>query len=104
MVLAAAAAANLIQPGTAQFWQIVTAIGMTLTPILALLGRRVARRVDVVEPVGSEAFLHLDFAGRALVSRLPPQGLPEPGTRLSLRADPAHLHFFDPGSGLRLAA
>jgi CPA2 family monovalent cation:H+ antiporter-2 len=51
IVLAAAAAANLIQPGTAQFWQIVTAIGMTLTPILALLGRRVARRVDVVEPV-----------------------------------------------------
>lgn len=50
IVLAAASAANLIQPGTAQFWQIVTAIGMTLTPILALLGRRLARRVDVVEP------------------------------------------------------
>jgi CPA2 family monovalent cation:H+ antiporter-2 len=50
IVLTAASAANLIQPGTAQFWQIVTAIGMTLTPILALAGRRLARRVDVVEP------------------------------------------------------
>jgi len=61
-------------------------------------------RVEVVEPIGSEAFLHLDFAGRALVSRLPPQALPEPGAQVRLRADPAHLHFFDPRDGMRLAA
>ncbi len=36
----------LIQPGTAQFWQIVTAIGLTVTPLLATLGRMMARRVD----------------------------------------------------------
>jgi len=46
IVLAAATSAQLIQPGTAQFWQIVTAIGLTVTPILALIGRRVARHVD----------------------------------------------------------
>lgn len=46
IVLSAAAAAQLIQPQTAQFWQIVTAIGLTITPILALLGRKVARHVD----------------------------------------------------------
>ena len=61
-------------------------------------------RVDVVEPVGSEAFLHLESAGRALVSRLPPQALPAPGAEVHLRADPEHLHFFDPASGARLAA
>lgn len=46
IVLAAASQALLIQPGTAQFWQIVTAIGLTITPILALIGRRIARRVE----------------------------------------------------------
>ncbi|MEP2235161.1 MAG: cation:proton antiporter [Alteripontixanthobacter sp.] len=48
IVLAAASSAMLIQPGTAQFWQIVTAIGLTLTPLLARLGRIIARRVEPV--------------------------------------------------------
>ena len=46
IVLAAAGSALLIQPGTAQFWQIVTAIGLTVTPVLAKLGRFVARRIE----------------------------------------------------------
>lgn len=46
IVLAAASSALLIQPGTAQFWQIVTAIGLTVTPLLARLGRIIARRVE----------------------------------------------------------
>ncbi|MBE5073071.1 cation:proton antiporter [Erythrobacteraceae bacterium E2-1 Yellow Sea] len=46
IVLAAASSALLIQPGTAQFWQIVTAIGLTVTPLLARLGRVIARRVE----------------------------------------------------------
>ncbi len=48
IVLAAASSALLIQPGTAQFWQIVTAIGLTVTPLLARLGRIIARRVEPV--------------------------------------------------------
>ena len=47
IVLTAAAAAKLIDLETAQLWQIVTAIGMTVTPLLAQVGRRAARRVDV---------------------------------------------------------
>ncbi len=50
IVLAAATQALLIQPGTAQFWQIVTAIGLTVTPLLAWAGRRLARRVDKHQP------------------------------------------------------
>jgi CPA2 family monovalent cation:H+ antiporter-2 len=46
IVLSAAAAAQLIQPQTAAFWQIVTAIGLTITPLLARLGRLAARRVN----------------------------------------------------------
>jgi CPA2 family monovalent cation:H+ antiporter-2 len=49
IVLAAATSAQLIQPGTAQFWQIVCAIGLTITPLLARLGRVVARRIEVPE-------------------------------------------------------
>ncbi|MBX7496425.1 cation:proton antiporter [Qipengyuania sp. 6B39] len=48
IVLAAASSALLIQPGTAQFWQIVTAIGLTVTPLLAMLGRAIARRVEPI--------------------------------------------------------
>src|SRR3546814_16573924 len=47
IVLAAASAAQLIRPETAAFWQIVTAIGLTITPLLAHLGRIAARRVDL---------------------------------------------------------
>jgi CPA2 family monovalent cation:H+ antiporter-2 len=50
IVLAAATSALLIQPGTAQFWQIVTAIGLTVTPLLAKLGNMLARRVEPGEP------------------------------------------------------
>ncbi|HEU0285173.1 MAG TPA: cation:proton antiporter [Sphingomicrobium sp.] len=46
IVLAAASAAQLIQPSTAAFWQIVTAIGLTITPLLAKLGRFAGMRVD----------------------------------------------------------
>lgn len=54
IVLAAASAALLIQPGTAQFWQIVTAIGLTITPLLARLGRVIARRVEPVPELDEE--------------------------------------------------
>jgi CPA2 family monovalent cation:H+ antiporter-2 len=46
IVLGAASAAQLIQPQTAAFWQIVTAIGLTITPFLAKLGRMAGRGVD----------------------------------------------------------
>lgn len=46
IVLTAASGAALIQPGTAQFWQIVTALGLTVTPLLAWSGRLLARRVE----------------------------------------------------------
>lgn len=46
IVLAAATAALLVDRETAQFWQIVTAIGLTVTPLLAKLGRVLARNVE----------------------------------------------------------
>ena len=50
IVLGAAQATRLISQDAAQFWQIVTAIGMTVTPLLALFGKRLGRRVDSAAP------------------------------------------------------
>lgn len=47
IVLAAAAQAGLIAGSTAAFWQIVTALGLTLTPLLARVGRDLGRRVEL---------------------------------------------------------
>ena len=51
IVLAAATSALVIDTETARFWQTVTAIGLTVTPLLAKLGQVLARQVDgVAEP------------------------------------------------------
>ena len=47
IVLAAAASAGLIGAEDAAFWQIVTAIGLTITPLLARIGHDVARRIEL---------------------------------------------------------
>jgi CPA2 family monovalent cation:H+ antiporter-2 len=46
IVLGSATAAQLIRPETAAFWQIVTALGLTITPLLGMVGRIAARRID----------------------------------------------------------
>ncbi len=46
IVLGAALQAGLIGASTAEFWQIVTAMGLTITPLLAILGRQLGRRID----------------------------------------------------------
>nr|WP_314445666.1 cation:proton antiporter [uncultured Sphingomonas sp.] len=46
IVLASALAAGVLDASTAAFWTLVTAIGLTLTPLLATAGRRMARRID----------------------------------------------------------
>lgn len=56
IVLGSATAAQLISRDTASAWVIVTAMGLTATPLLAKLGRRVGKRV----------------AGRHLVEQLDP--------------------------------
>jgi CPA2 family monovalent cation:H+ antiporter-2 len=46
IVLGSATAAQLIRPETAAFWQIVTALGLTVTPLLGMVGRVAGRRID----------------------------------------------------------
>lgn len=46
IVLGSAMAAQLIRPETAAFWQIVTALGLTITPLLGMVGRMAGKRID----------------------------------------------------------
>ena len=46
IVLGAAAQAALITAATASFWQTVTAIGLTITPLLAWIGQKAAQRIE----------------------------------------------------------
>ncbi|MFC3549653.1 ABC transporter ATP-binding protein [Lysobacter cavernae] len=63
---------------------------------------RLPARVEMVEPVGNEAFLNLGCGGCDLVIRLPPYGLPAVGDTVHLGYVPERMHFFDPASELRL--
>ncbi len=65
IVLAAATQAQLIQPSTAAFWQTVTAIGLTITPLLATLGKRASRRIE--RQVGAPEETPIDATGSRVV-------------------------------------
>lgn len=47
IVLGAASAASIIDPQTVNFWQVATAIGLTVTPILARIGHDISRRIEL---------------------------------------------------------
>lgn len=49
IVLGAAGAAQIIDGVTINFWQVATAIGLTITPILARIGHDMARRLELRE-------------------------------------------------------
>lgn len=66
IVLSAAAAAGLVSHENAQFWQIVTALGLTLTPLLAMVGRSLATAVDRPQDVPVNA-APSDATGQALI-------------------------------------
>jgi CPA2 family monovalent cation:H+ antiporter-2 len=53
IVLAAASSAQLVGAESAQFWRTVTAIGLSVTPLLAIVGRRLSRRVEAAVTTGT---------------------------------------------------
>lgn len=65
IVLASALAVNLINPAAAGFWQMVTALGLTITPLLALLGRWMSGRVE--QSASDTDSLTDEDAGRVLI-------------------------------------
>jgi CPA2 family monovalent cation:H+ antiporter-2 len=54
IILGAAGAVGILQQDSVAFWSAATAIGLTITPLLASLGRFAARRVDHTALAGKE--------------------------------------------------
>ena len=84
IVLATAAQARLILAPTAAFWQTVTAIGLTITPLLAKLGTLVSRRIETGDgedpPIPSEGgrtvIIGFGRVGRMVAEMLAAHGQP----------------------------
>ncbi len=58
--------------------------------------------VDLVETIGSEAFVHATSGGWPVIARTTPHDVPAPGTSVLFGIAAAKLHFFDATSGVRL--
>jgi CPA2 family monovalent cation:H+ antiporter-2 len=93
IVLGTAASAGLIAAGDAAFWQTVTALGLTITPALAEIGRLIARRIEAREAAAPDIELDEEGPGTVVigfgrVGRMVADMLKEHGQRyLAIEAD-----------------
>jgi multiple sugar transport system ATP-binding protein len=68
-------------------------------------GLRFPSLVDIIEPMGAEAHVHLQTGAHTLVCRTQtPLGSDEAGHRMQFEIDPATVHFFDPETTRRIIA
>ena len=58
--------------------------------------------VELLESVGSEAFIHATSGGWKLIARASPYNLPTIGAPITLQPAPDRIHFFDAQTGKRL--
>jgi multiple sugar transport system ATP-binding protein len=58
--------------------------------------------VELLESIGSEAFIHATSGGWKLIARASPYNLPAVGARITLQPAPDRIHFFDAQTGKRL--
>jgi multiple sugar transport system ATP-binding protein len=63
----------------------------------------IVARVDLVEPLGNETFIHTTVGSHAVTARAEGRDLPEVESSVTLSIDPRRLHWFDLDSGDRLA-
>jgi multiple sugar transport system ATP-binding protein len=59
-------------------------------------------RVEVVEPMGSETFVHLNTGMHSLIARVAPHERPAIGQQLGIAFDLRKCHFFDAATELRI--
>lgn len=83
IVLGSALGAAVISAEQASFWTIVTALGLTLTPLLAFLGRKLSSRIDpqaltssVTGTEGTTLILGFGRVGRLIADMLETHGRP----------------------------
>ena len=58
-----------------------------------------AAEVDVVEPMGHEAYVTAICGGETIISRFPPRSGVRTRERIQLTLNPARIHLFDSGTG-----
>ncbi len=97
IVLASALTARLISPETAAFWTVVTAVGLTITPLLARVGHDFARRIewqqnkdaplDVAEGEPRTILIGFGRVGRLVADMLEAHGL----AYVAIEADVDHV-------------
>ncbi len=58
--------------------------------------------IDVIEPMGNEIIVYARVLDHALVARVAPQPLPQPGQSIDLSLDLTKLHFFDVETGEKI--
>jgi len=63
----------------------------------------VTATVEVVEPMGSEVYLHLKAGRHAMVARVNPQARPEVNQDMDIVFDMGKAHFFDPDTEQSIA-
>jgi len=68
----------------------------------ATSGDSLAGTVDLIESVGSEAFIHVTSGSWKAIARSTPHNLPALGARIALQPAPDRIHFFEAQTGKRL--
>jgi multiple sugar transport system ATP-binding protein len=58
-------------------------------------GSAVRMRLDLVEPMGNEVFVHASAGDHEMTARVPPQPLPDPGAEVALTLNASRMHLFD---------
>jgi len=62
----------------------------------------VRARIDLIEPLGNETFVHTTAGSHAITARSTTRDLPAVESVVTLTVDPSRLHWFDLESGERL--
>jgi multiple sugar transport system ATP-binding protein len=62
----------------------------------------IGARVEVVEPMGAETFLHLNTGAHTLIARIAPHERPAIGQQLGVTFDVPKCHLFDGATELKI--
>ena len=96
-------AMNILSSGDPVALAVPPGAELGLRPEHVVLGEAgVEAAVTLVEPIGSEALVHVRAAGAELVARVPAESRPAPGETVRVSAAREHAHLFDVESGERL--
>jgi len=96
-------AMNILSSGTAVGLDTPPGAEVGIRPEHVMLGETgVEATVMLVEPIGSEALVHLRVAEAALVARAPADAPRSVGDTLRVSLSREHVHLFDAGTGERL--